>query len=82
MRIDEFGRFIYETGYESTYFEFPYSEKESIAMAKDILMSLGLWNTNYRHWSLGRTVIKEIYQHLNIEHINTIHVNPHYLTIT
>ena len=56
MRIDEFGRFIYETGYESTYFEFPYSEKESIAMAKDILVSLGLWNTNYRHWSLGRTV--------------------------
>ena len=42
MRIDEFGRFIYETGYESTDFEFPYSEKESIAMAKDILVSLGL----------------------------------------
>ena len=56
MRIDEFGRFIYETGYESTYFEFPYSEKESIAKAKDILVSLGLWNTNYRHWSLGRTI--------------------------
>lgn len=56
MRIDEFGRFIYETGYESTYFEFPYSKEESIAMAKDILVSLGLWNTNYRHWSLGRTV--------------------------
>jgi len=56
MRIDKFGRFIYETGYESTYFEFPYSKEETIDMAKDILVSLGLWNTNYRHWSLGRTI--------------------------
>lgn len=57
MKIDEFGRFIYETGYESTYFEFPYSKKESIGKAKDILVSLGLWNPNYKHWSLGKTVI-------------------------
>lgn len=42
--VDEFGAFSYFSEVQETYYEFPYSNKECVKMAKDYLLKYGLWN--------------------------------------
>lgn len=44
FKIDEFGAFSYFSEVQETYYEFPYSNKECVKMAKDYLLKYGLWN--------------------------------------
>ena len=42
--VDEFGAFSYFSEVQESYYEFPYSNKECVKMAKDYLLKYGLWN--------------------------------------
>jgi len=51
LSVDQYGGFLYLTRVKNPTFPFPYTDKETMEMAKEILKEYDLWNDSINEWS-------------------------------
>ncbi len=51
LSVDKYGSFYFETGAQTTLFPFPYSDKETMEFARQVLEEYNLWSDSFSRWS-------------------------------